>query len=235
MGTSRARLRLPDDLRGEAPVPGEVVRRPLWRAFPEASLVRAAAFARAGGHAVIWAPARRLPAAWLLMPCTKDGLSPLSRWVLVLLGRRSYGEVQVEPAKGLALIKVARRFHPRLAAWCHRDAHWRAATRTITLDCTSCGACCHNCRAMLLPPDLTRWRKAGRADLAGGRYIRRSRGQLVIRLRPTDQGCVHLDGRLCGIYPLRPYACRIFPPGSESCLSARRSVFGLVDGTEPEC
>jgi Fe-S-cluster containining protein len=199
------------------------------------SLVRAAAFARAGGHAVIWAPARRSPAAWLLMPCTKDGLPLLSRWVLVLLGRRTYGEVQVEPAKGLALIKVARRFHPRLAAWCHRDSHWRAATRPLTLDCMSCGACCHNCRPALLPPDLTRWRKADRADLGAGRYVRRIGGQLVIRLRPADHGCVHLDGRRCGIYPLRPYACRIFPPGCESCLGARRAVFGIVDGAPPEC
>lgn len=182
---------------------------------------------------MVWAPGRT-PVAWLLMPCAKDGLSPLSRWVLVLLGRRSYGEVQVEPAKGLALIRVARRFHRRLAGWCHRDAAWRGATRAITLECTTCGACCHNCRATLLPPDLTKWRKVGRDDLAGRRFIRHSRGQLIIRLRPADQGCVHLDGRRCGIYPLRPYACRIFPAGSESCLGARLSEFGIVDGTPAE-
>ena len=211
----------------------QIIRRPVWKAFPEASLSRAAAFARAGGHAVVWEPGHT-PSAWLLMPCTKAGLSELSRWVLVLLGRRTFGKVRGAPARGLALIRVPRRFQSRVAAWCHRDSRWRGATRAIALECTSCGACCHGCRPTLLPPDLTRWRKAGRLDLASRRYTRKSQGHLIIRLRPVDNGCVHLDGRRCGIYPLRPYACSIFPPGCESCLSVRATTFGIVDGARPE-
>lgn len=211
----------------------QTIRRPLWKAFSEGSLARAAAFARAGGHAVVWAPGRR-PSAWVLMPCTTVGVSELSRWVLVLFGRRTYGKVRRAPARGLALIRVSRRFERHVSAFCHRDSRWRGATRTMTLDCTSCGACCHDCRPQLLPSDLTRFRRAGRIDLANRQNTRQYRGKRVIRLRPIDQACIHLDGCRCSIYPIRPYACRVFPVGCESCLKARADALHIVDGLPAE-
>jgi uncharacterized protein len=211
----------------------QIVRRPLWKAFQETSLPRAAAFARAGGHAVVWA-ADQPPSAWLLMPSTKDRLSELSRWALVLLGRSTFGRVRRAPARGLALIRVPRRFESRVAAWCHRDSQWRGATRAIALECTTCGACCHHCHPAVLGSDLARWRKAGRLDLANRRNTSQYHGHRVIRLRPVDQACLHLDGQQCSIYAIRPYACRVFPPGCESCLMARREVFGIVDGLPAE-
>jgi Fe-S-cluster containining protein len=214
-------------------VSANVIRRPVWRRFSESSLAAAAAFARAGGHAVVSVPGRPRP-VWLLMPCTTAGLSPLSRWVLVLLGRRTYGEVRTSPAKGLALIRVARRFEARVADWCQRDSRWRTATRTLELECTACGACCRHCHPALLPPDLTRWRKAGRFELADLEHTDEHRGHRVIRLRPVDDRCIHLEGTRCGIYSIRPYACRVFPPGCESCLSARTEAFGTIDGVPPE-
>ena len=210
---------------------GQTIDRPLWRAFPEESLTGAAAFVRAGGHGVVWAPGRARPAAWLLLPCGTDGtLSPLSQWVVMILGRRTYALVSSRPARGLALLRVPRRFEQRVSGWCERDETWPGATRTIALDCTACGACCVGCRAVLRPPDLTRWHRAGRTDLAARSYIRRQNGRLLLRLRDSDNACVHLDQKSCGIYPLRPYVCRIFPVGSEGCLDARRIVLGAVDG-----
>jgi uncharacterized protein len=210
---------------------GQTIDRPLWRAFPEDSLTHAAAFVRAGGHGVVWAPGRARPAAWLLLPCGPDGiLAPLSLWVVILLGRRTYGVVRSRPARGLALLRVPRRSEQRVSDWCARDQTFVGATRTIALDCTACGACCVGCRPILRPPDVTRWRRAGRADLAAPSYIRRQGGRLLLRLSDTDHSCVHLDQKRCGIYPLRPYVCRIFPVGSEGCLDARRIVLGAVDG-----
>jgi hypothetical protein len=212
-------------------VAGQTIRRPLWRAFPEAELASGAAFVRAGGHAAVSVEGRAAPAIWLLLPCGADGTLPaLSRWVVLMLGRRTYSIVRSAPARGLALLRVPRRFESKVSAWCDRDAHWTGSTRTISLDCTSCGACCVGCRPVLGPPDITRWRRAGRADLARRSYTRRHGGFLMLRLRESDNACVHLDGRSCGIYPLRPYVCRVFPVGCEGCLDARRLELGIVDG-----
>jgi hypothetical protein len=202
----------------------------LWRAFAEDALPQAAAFARAGGHAVVWVHGRRSRAAWLLLPCDRRGQArPLSRWVMLMFGRRTYGLVRSRPAQGVGLLRVPRRFEPDVVTWCDRDAGWRGATRQLTLDCTSCGACCRGCRPVLRPSDLARWRAAGRADLAGRAFTRRSAGVVFLRLRETDNACVHLDGARCTIYPLRPFVCRLFPVGCEGCLEARRQTFGIDD------
>jgi Fe-S-cluster containining protein len=144
--------------------------------------------------------------------------------------RRSYGLVRSRPASGLALLRVPRACEPDVVTWCERDEAWPGSTRSIALDCTACGACCHGCRPVLRPDDLARWRAAGRPDLLGRRYVRRSGGVSVLGMRAADGACVHLNGARCDIYPIRPMVCRFFPMGSEGCLEARRLHFGLVDG-----
>ena len=207
------------------------IERPLWRAFPESSFPAAVRHVQAGGNAVVWEEVRAAERAWLLLPCEPDGsVRPLSHWTILMFGRRSYGLVRSPDARGLALLRVPRRFEADVEAWCVRDAAWRGATRRIALDCTACGACCHGCRPVLRPGDLQRWRTAGRRDLLTRRYVRRSGGALVLRQRESGGACVHLRGARCDIYPLRPLVCRIFPVGSEGCLEARRLRFGLVDG-----
>ena len=210
---------------------GQPIVRPVWRAFPEDSLTRAAAFVRAGGHGVVWAPGRARPAAWLLLPCGADGiLPPLSEWVVLMLGRQTYGVVRSRPARGLGLLRVPRHYESKVSAWCERDRSWLGATRTISLDCTTCGVCCIGCRPVIQPSDVKRWHRDGRADLGARNYVRRQGGKLLLRMRNNDNACVHLDQKRCGIYPLRPNVCRIFPVGCEGCLDARRLELDIVDG-----
>ena len=73
------------------------------------------------------------------------------------------------------------------------------------------------------PTDLTRFRSAGRADLAG--WL--APGHFSLPALPTDENgrCVYQGtsehARDCSIYELRPQACRDFRVGSPQCLAAR--------------
>jgi Fe-S-cluster containining protein len=73
------------------------------------------------------------------------------------------------------------------------------------------------------------WRRAGRTDLLSQAYTRRSKGEVVLRLTANGR-CMHLGrGNRCGIYPLRPANCSVFPVGAEPCLSAREETLGIID------
>jgi Fe-S-cluster containining protein len=62
---------------------------------------------------------------------------------------------------------------------------------------------------------------------------KRSDGKLELTLLPSKR-CRHLDaGNACGIYELRPNACRDFPVGSECCLYAREDTYDEYDGVAP--
>ena len=113
--------------------------------------------------------------------------------------------------------------------WCDRDSGYDGPTRHAVLDCIECGACCRDNRAVVEPGDLRAWRRAERRDLLSRAYLKRSNGQIVLRLTTTGR-CLHLDsGNRCRIYELRPSNCRAFPVGSEACLAARLETLGIVD------
>jgi len=112
----------------------------------------------------------------------------------------------------------------------------RAAAQPIAaeeLDCRTCGACCANSRpnrqenyidyVQVLDRDrLRKWPQV----LHRFTVVNRA-GETHLRLVGRQQRCAALEGVIgsevsCGIYELRPRACRIVKAGSNECL-ARRS------------
>lgn len=206
-----------------------LVRRPLWRSFTQRFLANAVAHVRAGGHAMVWRPGPSRPVAWMLLPCGPDGeITELAMWSLLALEKRNYTVIRRGPAKGLATMRIPRAYEEAVERWCERDSKWPGSTREIELDCTRCAACCRNNRVVLDEDDFARWRAAGRDELTSKAYTRTSKGVVVLRLK-QDKTCVHLQGTLCGIYPLRPDNCSSFPVGSEPCLESRWQEFGLEE------
>ena len=102
----------------------------------------------------------------------------------------------------------------------------------MTLDCTTCGACCVN-------PDENRAEgfrayvevAAGEAllrksDVVKRYVVRDEAGRVHVRLEPNGR-CTALRGRLggrvhCAIYALRPRGCRLVDAGGARCLQYRR-------------
>ncbi|MDC3955641.1 YkgJ family cysteine cluster protein [Polyangium jinanense] len=205
------------------------VERPVWRRFRPRRLSRAAAHVRAGGFAAI---VDDRDSVQILLGLTEAGkLTELGLCALLTLEQRRFQRVKTGPAAGLALVRVRPRFRPAVLDWCARDTLYEGPTRTMPLDCTTCAACCHGADVRLDAHDLARFRAAGRRDLAGRAYVKRSRdGRVTLRL--ADDGRCQLLGpdKRCTIYEIRPGDCRAFVAGSEACLSARRETLGLRDG-----
>ena len=101
------------------------------------------------------------------------------------------------------------------------------------LDCTRCGACCHN------PPENVSEGFAEYIEVAPRDELLR-RPQLLRRLTQerdgrvhmrilADQRCIALAGRLgrkvrCTIYHVRPSPCRRVQAGSDLCRRYRRGL-----------
>ena len=173
--------------------------------------------------------------ARLLVPLPKeDDPRDLAYYAILDLGKQRYDVSTRGVTKGLASTLVPRDCNDIMRQRIARDRVHRGATRKVTFDCLSCGACCYANRVVLDEDDIERFRRGGRAQFARMPYARRSRGQLVLRLAP-DRACLHLGaGNRCGIYAIRPEMCRVFPVASECCLSARAEEFGWYDGASPE-
>ncbi|HKQ68523.1 MAG TPA: YkgJ family cysteine cluster protein, partial [Polyangiaceae bacterium] len=215
-------------------MPPSIVVRPVVRSFPARLIHEAAAHVRRGGHAVLWGRAKKRKRAWLLFPVPKeDDPHDLSYFAVLDLGKQRFRSAQRGPGKGLATTLVPPDCHDIVRRRAERDKPHRGATRRLELDCTTCAACCRSNRVELDRDDIERFEGGGRADLARAPYARRSDGKLVLSLT-SSRTCVHLraDER-CGIYSLRPEMCRVFPEGSECCLSARAEEFDLHDGARP--
>ncbi len=87
-------------------------------------------------------------------------------------------------------------------------------------DCCECGACCFSQSDSYVPvteADITRLGEGASALTA------RVEGQLYLRMK--DGHCAaleHMEGDwVCGIYALRPEACRQLKRGSPDCLAER--------------
>lgn len=170
----------------------------------------------------------------MLVPCPKeDDPRDLAYHAILDLGKQRYEVSTRGVTKGLAVTLVPRDCNRIVRDRIERDRVHRGATRKVTLDCGSCAACCYANRVVLDEADIERFRGGGRAAFAERPYVRRSEGQIVLRLAP-DRACLHLgaDNR-CGIYAIRPEMCRTFPIGSECCLSARAEEYDIYDGARP--
>jgi uncharacterized protein len=204
------------------------VVRPVVRSYRLPHLRQAAAWVRAGGHAVVWISPRK---ARLLFARPKEGDdNDLGWWSVLDLGRLEYRVARRGPFRGMAFIAVPHDCYAIVRFRVVRDSIYPEPTRRIDLDCLACGACCRDNRVVLDDGDIARFEAAGRGDLARLPYARREDGSVVLVLR-KDKRCKHLaDDNKCGIYPIRPDACSTFPVGSECCLSSREEELGIVDG-----
>ncbi len=202
-----------------------VVVRPIWRSFDIDSAEAAAAHVRGGGFSALVDGQRDIK---LLLPRTKGGeLTELAQWVLLALDLRNWGYARSGPTQGLAAVWVQRGDRDIVEGWCARDERLPPYTQRMELDCLACGACCRDSRVVIEPSDRAAWRRAGRPELEGRVYLHTSRGELVLK-HASCGACVHFgaDNR-CGIYELRPFNCRVFPVGSEPCLTVRAGILGL--------
>ena len=207
------------------------VMRPIVRSFTPRQWRAAAAHVREGGHAVVW----ELPArARLLLPRPQeDDPMDLAHFSILDLGKQRYEVSRRGVTKGLATTLVPRDCNGIVRERIERDKVHNGATRKIQLDCSTCGACCYSNRVVLDDADVERFRQGGHPEFAKMPYARRSGGQVVLRLAP-DKACLHLSPQnRCGIYAMRPEMCRVFPVGSECCLSARADELGIYDGAPP--
>ena len=102
----------------------------------------------------------------------------------------------------------------------------------MTLDCTTCGACCVNPdenRAEAFPWYVEVSEKEpllAKRDVSKRHVVRDEDGVAHLRLEPSGR-CSALRGRLgarvhCAIYALRPRGCRLVDAGGTRCLQYRR-------------
>jgi len=209
-----------------------VITRPIWRRFKPRYLKRAAAHVRSGGHAVIVRDDG--PMDMLLTVDASGRITELGLWTLLAIEQQRWRRVKDGPTKGLALARVQEDYEGAVLDWCERDSVHEGATRVIELDCLDCGACCHESNVILGEDDFARWRAAGRRDLMGRAYIKRSNGKVTLRFLANGR-CQNLGSdNKCGIYEIRPDNCRVFVVGSEACLSAREETLKIRDGAPRE-
>jgi Fe-S-cluster containining protein len=113
----------------------------------------------------------------------------------------------------------------------------------VELDCQTCGACCCNSDENRAEKYVDYVEVPKRTRLAQQRALVRKltvvnqQGERHMKLVGKDQRCIALEGELgvnvsCGIYELRPPACRKVEPGSDECLRdrAERGIDSLPGG-----
>ena len=205
-----------------------VVIRPVTRSFDWQYRAQAAAWVRAGGHALVWTTSRKARLFFAKPRKGDDG--DLGWWSILDLGRSEYRVARAGALTGMAYLRVPHEGYWIVRQRILRDSIHPGPKHEIELDCLACGACCKDNRVELEEADLARFAAAGRGDLARRPYAKRDDGRLVLVLR-KDKRCKHLaSDNCCAIYAIRPDACSTFPPGSECCLSAREEELGIVDG-----
>ena len=203
------------------------VTRPVVRSFKVPYLPEAASWVREGGHAVVWLTTRKARLVFA-QPRAGDDFD-LGRWSALDLGRTDYAIARRGIFAGLAYVRVPHDCYAIVRARVERDSGHPQATRSLSLDCLACAACCKDNHVELDDADMARFERAGRADLTRPPYTRKENGTIVLVLG-KDKRCKHLLGdNRCGIYDARPAACSTFPPGSECCLSAREEELGILD------
>jgi hypothetical protein len=206
------------------------VVRPVVRSFQATYAKEAAAHVRAGGHALVWEGATRVRLVFAVPKGDEE--KDLGYWSLLDLGGRRWKKEASGPLRGLAVARVARDAVDIVRARAERDSVHPRATRAMRIDCEECGACCRDNKVVLEPEDFERFAAGGRPELAKPPFARKDGKRVVLRLL-RSRDCRHLGAdHRCGIYALRPDACRIFPAGSESCLYSRDVELGVVDGAE---
>jgi uncharacterized protein len=200
--------------------------RPVVRSFRAAFEANALAWVRAGGHAIVWASAKK---AWLVVPKpAANNPEDYGKWAAYDLGRRKLLVASKGPFAGFGVVSLKGDDLPIVETWGIRDATHTTPTRAMSLDCVACGACCKNNNVVLDAADMKRLRSGAPKTFVD--RVKRKDGRLVLTLL-ADGRCAALTKKgMCGVYDYRPEACREFPAGTECCLFAREEGLGIVDG-----
>ncbi len=207
--------------------------RPVVRSFKMPFAREAAAWARMGGHSVLWETPSR--ARLVMQKPEGDDMDDVGFWSILDLGGTRYTMQSKGALRGLATFIVPKDCHGVVRRRTERDSIHAKPTRKVAFDCLECGACCRDNEVLLYDDDARRLVRGGRADVTKPPYARRRKdGKLVLTLLPATKACHHLaDDNKCGIYPLRPDSCSQFPMGSECCMFAREDELQLYDGLPP--
>jgi len=208
------------------------VHRPIVRSFKKKYAKEAAAWARSGGHAILWDEERK---ATIFFPMPKEGDdADFGLWAIYDMGKWRWEENRRGLFRGLGSMNIPRDCFWIVKRRAERDSIHPGPTRKIAWDCQSCAACCRDNEVLLQPADIERLEKAGLGHFAKKPYAKRHQdGRIILTLLP-DKRCRHLarDNR-CKIYEARPFSCSEFPMGSECCIFAREDVLNLHDGVLP--
>ena len=204
------------------------VVRPIVRSFHARFVKEAVAWVKKGGHAVYWESSTR---ARLVIPVPKKlDVGDLGYWSVLDLGTSRYETHATGRFRGLSSLRVPRSCNDIMKRRATRDSVHAGPHRTVNFDCLECGACCRDNEVILEDEDHERFAKGGRPEL-GRPPLAKKRGKRLVLTLLRTKDCRHLGRDLkCGIYTLRPNACREFPVGSECCMFARQDGLGVVDG-----
>ncbi len=207
-------------------------RRPLVRSYDAENTEKAVAHVRRGGHAIVWETKSR--AKLVFQRPAADNPDDYGAWAVYDMRKWRWSNPKDGPFAGLSTMVVPKDSHWIVNQRVERDSVHRGSTRPFDIDCLDCGACCHQNEVSLLPDDIARFKKAGRAELAKPPYAKRQKdGRILLTLLPNGR-CQHLGStNHCAIYEIRPFPCSEFPMGSECCLSARATVMDVFDGKVP--
>ena len=205
------------------------VVRPLVRSFNQRFVREAAAHVRAGGHAIVWASEKQAMMVFQ-EPDEDSEEEDLGVWSLLDMRKHKWDVENRGALRGLATTSIPKDCFDLVRERVQRDSVHRGSTRTMVLDCEKCAACCRKNYVRLEKVDIKRFEDAGREGLLRPPFTRMDGKKIVLRLLRSGD-CRHLQKDLrCGIYEVRPEACRTFPMGSEGCLFSREEGLGIVDG-----
>ncbi|MFO0664372.1 MAG: YkgJ family cysteine cluster protein [Polyangiaceae bacterium] len=206
--------------------------RPVVRSFKVPHAARCADWVRSGGHAIFWETPQK---ARLVVPVPVPGdESDLALFSLLDLAIDTFAPERTGPFRGLIAAKVPRDCHGIVRRRIERDSGFPGPKHRMKYDCLACGACCKDNDVILEDGDFERFERADMMHLTKPPYARRKEGKLRLVLLPKTKHCQHLhsDNR-CGIYEVRPNACRDFPAGSECCIFTREDDLGIFVGVLP--
>src|SRR6516162_8681413 len=137
-----------------------VFTRPVVRSYTWPYREQAAAWVRAGGHALVWRAPRQ---ARLVFARPRRGDEyDLGWWSILDLGRSEYRVARGGPFANLAWLRVPHDCYGIVRERVDRDSIHAGPTRDLDLDCLECGACCRDNRVELEDRDTARFAEGGR-------------------------------------------------------------------------
>ena len=107
-------------------------------------------------------------------------------------------------------------FRRHLAAHHHRIEEFQVIAEEVNrhIDCTQCANCCRHSVVTVTRREIeaiASYLGLPAEDVTRQFTVPEADAPALRELASTRDGCVFLEGNLCGIYPARPKACHDFP------------------------